>query len=141
MPLQVTSPAEFKKTALEDSLNAYCKSFNSTIDKLAGSDVKYCSVEFLRKEMQRLSLWGAMFAVDFIIERLIKMKSLLLPEPEFMFRFVQNREEYNKITQEMLNENTPDSDERIVQILHKSGPNIWEAVDIMLEFVAEVQLF
>ena len=71
MVLQVTSPAEFK-TALDDSLNAYCKSFNSTIDKLAGSektDVKYCTMDFLRKEMQRLRLWGAMFAICFIIER------------------------------------------------------------------------
>ena len=57
-----------------------------------------------------------------------------------MFRFVQNREEYDKITEEMLNENSADSDERIVQILHKSGPNIWEAVEIMLEFVSETQM-
>ena len=65
MVLQVTSPAEFK-TALEDSLKAYCESFNSTIDKLAGSektDVKYCTMDFLRKEMKRLRLWGAMFAI------------------------------------------------------------------------------
>ena len=120
---QVSSPAEFRKTALEDSLKAYCESFNSTIDKLAGSEktnVKYCTVEFLRGEMQRLRLWGAMFAIDFIIER-----------------FVQNKEEFNKITESMLIENTADADERIVQILHKSGQNIWEAVDIMLEHVAE----
>ena len=57
-----------------------------------------------------------------------------------MFRFVQNREEYDKITEEMLNENSADSDERIVQILDKSGPNIWEAVEIMLEFVSETQM-
>ena len=57
-----------------------------------------------------------------------------------MFRFVQNREEYDKITEEMLNENSTDSDERIVQILDKSGPNIWEAVEIMLEFVSEAQM-
>lgn len=123
---QVTSPAEFKETALEESLKAYCDSFNSTIDKLGGSeknDVKYCTVAFLMKEMQRLRLWGAMFAIDFIIER-----------------FVQNREEYDKITEEMLNENSADSDERIVQILDKSGPNIWEAVEIMLEFVSETQM-
>ena len=70
--LQVTSPAEFKKTALEESLKAYCDSFNSTIDQLGGSektDVKYCTMLFLMKEMHRLRLWGAMFAIDFIIER------------------------------------------------------------------------
>ena len=68
----MTSPSEFKETALEESLKAYCDSFNSTIDKLGGSektDVKYCTVAFLMKEMQRLRLWGAMFAIDFIIER------------------------------------------------------------------------
>ena len=59
---------------------------------------------------------------------------------EIMFRFVQNREEYDKITEEMLNENSADSDERIVQILHKSGQNIWQAVEIMLEFVSEAQM-
>ena len=57
-----------------------------------------------------------------------------------MLRFVQNKEEYNKITERMLNENTADADERIVQILHKSGPNIWNAVEIMLEFVSEAQM-
>ena len=57
-----------------------------------------------------------------------------------MFRFVQNKEEYNKITERMLNENTADADERIVQILHKSGPNIWTAVEIMLEHVSETQM-
>ena len=70
--LQVTSPLEFKETGLEESLRAYCDSFNSAIDKLGCSektDVKYCTMEFLRKEMQRLRLWGAMFAIDFIIER------------------------------------------------------------------------
>ena len=40
----------------------------------------------------------------------------------------------------MLNENSTDSDERIVQILDKPGPNIWEAVEIMLEFVSEAQM-
>ena len=71
MVLQVTSPVEFK-TALEDSLKSYCESFNSTIDKLACSektDVKYCTMDFLRKEMKRFRLWGAMFAIGFIIER------------------------------------------------------------------------
>ena len=122
---QVTSPAEFRKTAAEDSLKAYCESFNSTLDKMGSgkTNVKYCTVEFLREEMQRLRLWGAMFAINFIIER-----------------FVQNKEEFDKITESMLIENTADADERIVQILHKSGQNIWEAVDIMLEHVAETQM-
>ena len=74
-PRQVTSAAEFNQNELEDSLKAYCNSFNATTDKLLTdderSDVKYCEMEFLRKEMKRLRLWGAMFAIDFIIERYI----------------------------------------------------------------------
>ena len=39
----------------------------------------------------------------------------------------------------MLNENNAETDERIVQILNKSGPNIWDAVNIMLEYVCEAR--
>ena len=69
----MTSPAEFNQNALEDSLKAYCNSFNATTDELLSdderSDVKYCNMEFMRKEIKRLRLWGAMFAIDFIIDR------------------------------------------------------------------------
>ena len=57
-----------------------------------------------------------------------------------VFRFVENKEEFNKITEEMLNENKAEIDEeRIVQMLDRSGSNIWDAVQMMLEFVSEAQ--
>ena len=54
-----------------------------------------------------------------------------------VFRFVENKEEFNKITEEMLNENKAEIDERIVQMLDRSGSSIWDAVQMMLEFVSE----
>ena len=42
----MTSPAEFNQNALEDSLKAYCNSFNATTDELLSDDERS---EFYRR--------------------------------------------------------------------------------------------
>ena len=75
---------------------------------------KACSEEWVAQEWDRLTLFGLMFAVDWILPR-----------------FVENKEIFNQVTEDILQNDEP----KVVELFDKSGSEIWKALQIVMDII------
>ena len=79
---------------------------------------EYRSLAWVRSEWHRLTSWGLMYAVSFVLDR-----------------FVEDREKFSEITEDVLDDDNNDS--LVVEVLNQSGSDIWMAIQSLLETIVE----
>jgi len=115
---QVSSPDNdhMEESQLKSYFAKYCQKFRDVLETcgLNADGEKACSEEWVAQEWDRLTLFGLMFAVDWILPR-----------------FVENKEIFNQVTEDILQNDEP----KVVELFDKSGSEIWKALQIVMDII------
>merc|ERR1711915_736486 len=115
---QVSSPDNdhMEESKLKTYFSTYCQKFKDVLESCGvnGDGEKACSEEWVSNEWDRLTLFGLMFAVDWILPR-----------------FVESKEIFNEITGDVLEKD----EQKVVELFHKSGSDIWKALQIVMDII------
>ena len=115
---QVTTPQE-RRLSGQEYLAAYSQSFQSTCESLGLSEAgDVFSVSWLMSEYKRLAPWGLMYGLVCVLPR-----------------FVENNNIFSQVDTALAEENAGE----IVNIVHDSGPNMWWAIQLLLDIIIEFQ--
>ena len=115
---QVTTPQE-RKLSGQEYLAAYSQSFQSTCESLGLSEAgEVFSVSWLTSEYKRLAPWGLMYGLVCVLPR-----------------FVENNDIFSKVDTAL----EEDKAGEIVNIVNDSGPNMWWAIQLLLDIIIEFQ--
>ena len=115
---QVTTPQE-RRLSGQDYLAAYSQSFRSTCESLGLSEAGHVfSTSWLRSEYERLAPWGLMYGLVCILPR-----------------FVENNNIFSQVDTALAEDNAGE----IVNIVNDSGPNMWWAIQLLLDIIIEFQ--
>ena len=85
---------------------------------LLGDQTEQRSLSWVTSEWHRLNSWGLMYAVSFVLDR-----------------FVEDREKFSEIAEDVLD--IENNDSLVVELLNKSGNDIWIAVQTVLDAIVE----
>ena len=118
---QVTTPAT-RQQHLTEFVEQYCQAFRTQAGMMLGEEdsLEVCNEDWVMSEIKRMSLFGVMFGIDFILPR-----------------FVEDDQAFNSVTDEDLENQDCDSVNKTIQIVDKSGADIWWAIQIMFDIVNE----
>ena len=115
---QVTTPQE-RRLSGQEYLAAYSQSFQSTCESLGLSEAgEVFSVSWLMSEYKRLAPWGLMYGLVCVLPR-----------------FVENNNIFSKVDTAL----EEDKAGEIVNIVNDSGPNMWWAIQLLLDIIIEFQ--
>ena len=115
---QVTTPQE-RRLSGQEYLAAYSQSFQSTCESLGLSEAgEVFSVSWLTSEYKRLAPWGLMYGLVCVLPR-----------------FVENNDIFSKVDTAL----EEDKAGEIVNIVNDSGPNMWWAIQLLLDIIIEFQ--
>ena len=115
---QVTTPQE-RRLSGQEYLAAYSQSFQSTCESLGLSEAgDVFSVSWLTSEYKRLAPWGLMYGLVCVLPR-----------------FVENNNIFSKVDTAL----EEDKAGEIVNIVNDSGPNMWWAIQLLLDIIIEFQ--
>ena len=115
---QVTTPQE-RRLYGQDYLAAYSQSFRSTCESLGLSEAGHVfSTSWLRSEYERLAPWGLMYGLVCVLPR-----------------FVENNNIFSQVDTALAEDNAGE----IVNIINDSGPNMWWAIQLLLDIIIEFQ--
>lgn len=118
---QVTTP-DNRHQHLTEYVKQYCQAFRTQAEMILGGEnsLEVCSEDWVMSEIKRLSLFGVMFGIDFILPR-----------------FLDNDQAFNSLTEGDLESQDYESVKKTIQIIDKSGANIWWALQTIFDIVNE----
>ena len=119
--LAQTTTAETRRKHLDEFLAAYQTGFNDTLRRLNSAQEHLKRGDIL-KEYKRVSPWGLLMGVDWIL-----------------YRFVVDQDSFAEVEKQLKIDASKRDNGVIVEYLQKSGPKIWLVIQIIFDLIGEMK--